>query len=108
MAAAAGFSFRVTPEELQKKAGEFTNIINRIQRQFDSIEDISTRTRGYWRGEAGDKDREGYASYKDDISYILKRLREHPTDLLKMAGLYKEAEDKAKTISAALKTDQIV
>ena len=108
MAVAAGFSFRVKPEDLQRKASEFTDIINRLQRHFDSIEDISSRTRGYWRGEAGDKDREGYASYKDDISYILGRPREHPTDLLKMADLYNEAEMKAREISSELKTDQIV
>jgi len=38
----------------------------------------------------------------------MKRLREHPVDLLQQAGIYEEAERKAATRNAALKTDTIV
>jgi len=99
---------RVTPEVLEKKAEEFTVIVNKIKGHFDQIEAISARTKGYWQGEAGDKDRSGYASYKDDITYIIRRLQEHPTDLLSMAGIYREAEQDVASKNAALKTDQIV
>lgn len=103
------FTLRVTPAELKKKSGEFSDIIDKIERSFNQIEDIATRkTSGYWIGEAGDKDRSGYASYKDDIRFILKRLREHPDDLLKMAGLYTEAESDVLNKNTALKTDLIV
>lgn len=98
----ADFSFRVTPEILQRKAGEFSAVVKELKSHFDEIEDISSRTRGYWRGEAGDKDREGYASYKDDIAWILRRLNEHPDDLLKMAGLYQKAETSATETSQRL------
>lgn len=104
----ADMVLRVTPETLEKKADEFTSIINEIKGHFDQIGAVSTRTRGYWLGEAGDKDRAGYASYKDDINYIIRRLQEHPTDLLSMAGIYREAERDATSKNAALKTDQIV
>ena len=104
----ADFTFRVKPEELEKASAEFSTIIDSIQKHFRQIEDISGKTRGYWRGEAGDKDRAGYASYEDDINFIVQRLKEHPEDLLKMAGIYKQAEQKATTTNAKLKVDQIV
>ena len=104
----ADFTFRVKPEDLTTKSGEFSTIIKSINKRFTQIEEISKKTRGYWRGEAGDKDREGYASYQDDITFIIGRLEEHPIDLLRMAGIYKQAEQKAEAISAELKVDQII
>ena len=104
----ADLVLRVTPEALEKKAEEFTAIINEIKGHFDQVEEISSRTKGYWQGEAGDKDRAGYASYKDDISFIIRRLQEHPSDLLTMAGIYREAERDVVSKNAELKTDQIV
>ena len=104
----ADLILRVTPETLEKKADEFTGIVNEIKNHFDQIESISSRTKGYWIGEAGDKDREGYSSYKDDINYIIRRLQEHPTDLMSMAGIYRATESKVSAVNAALKTDLIV
>ena len=104
----ASLVLRVTPEALEKKAEEFTGIVNEIKARFDQIEAVSARTKGYWQGEAGDKDRAGYESYKDDISNVIRRLQEHPTDLLSMAGIYREAETDVVSKNAALKVDQIV
>lgn len=104
----ADFTFRVTPEELERKSSEFSTTIQSISRRLNQIEEIAEKTRGYWQGEAGDKDRSGYASYKDDITFIVKRLQEHPIDLLKMAGIYKQAERTAMEKESKLKTDQIV
>ena len=104
----ADFTFRVTPEELEKKASEFTTTIQSISRRFNQIEEIAGKTRSYWQGDAGEKDRSGYSSYKDDIEFIVKRMQEHPTDLLKMAGIYKQAERTAQEKNSRLKTDQIV
>ena len=101
----ADFTFRVKPEELERKAGEFKGIIQSIQRHLSAIEDISGKTRRYWIGEAGDQSRSGYSSYQEDIGFIIKRLKEHPDDLLKMAGIYRQAEQKAQTISNTLKVD---
>ena len=101
-------TLRVKPEALRTKSTEFTRIIDDIEKRFQRIMDISGKTRGYWIGEAGDKDRQGYSSYQTDISFIMKRLREHPVDLLQQAGIYEEAERKAATRNAALKTDTIV
>lgn len=101
-------TLRVKPEALRTKSAEFTRIIDDIEKRFQRIMDISGKTRGYWIGEAGDKDRQGYSSYQTDISFVMKRLREHPVDLLQQAGIYEEAERKAASRNAALKTDTIV
>lgn len=102
------FTFRVKPEELEKKSAQFSKLIQSIQKHFDKIASLSGKTRGFWIGEAGDKDRVGYASYEDDVAFIIKRLEEHPIDLLKMAGIYKQAEQTVTTKNVSLKVDQIV
>ena len=42
------------------------------------------------------------------MAALLKRLQEHPTKLLQIAGLYSEAEADVESISSSLKTDLIV
>ena len=38
---------------------------------------------------------------------VIKRLKEHPKDLLDMAGLYVKGEDAASKVAAALPADVI-
>lgn len=102
------FTLKVTPEVLEQRADVFWEIIKNIDNHFERILDISSKTRGYWRGEAGDADRAGYDSYKDDMAYILGRLDEHPSDLLKMAGIYKTTERGNAQVSDQLRTDLII
>lgn len=104
----ADFAFRVTPEDLEKRADEFSALVHSIEAHFDRINTLSEKTRSYWRGEAGNACRAGYDSYRDDISFVIGGLKEHPVDLLKMAGIYRESEKTAKEISKSLKVDQIV
>ena len=101
-------AFRVTPEELKRKSDEFSALIRSLRSRFDRIEEVSDKTRGYWRGEAGDKSRIGYASYKDDINFIINRMEEHPRDLLIMADIYIGADKKAGDGAGELETDVIV
>lgn len=104
----ADIVLRVTPEVLQQKSGEFTDIIKQIKAHLDRVESISAKTKSYWQGDAGNRDRESYASYKDDIQFIIRRLEEHPADLLKMAGIYRETEKAVAAANAQLKTNEIV
>jgi len=103
-----GITLRVTPEKLEKKAGEVERYTEQLKTHFDNIQDIVSRTSGYWIGIAGDKARKEFESQKDDVETVIKRFREHPGDLLNMAGVYREAENSAKSQSEALKTDVIV
>lgn len=104
----ADIVLRTTPEDMQKQSEWFGRIAKEVKTHFDRIEAISAKTKGYWQGDAGDRDRESYASYKDDINFILRRLEEHPRDLLRIAGIYIEAEKSAASTNAQLKTDEIV
>lgn len=99
---------RVTPETLENKAEEFSDVVKEIRTHFDRIESVSAKTKGYWQGEAGSTDRESFASYKDSISFLLRRLEEHPEDLLAMAGIYRSAEKDIASNNAQLKTNEIV
>ena len=104
----ADMVLRVTPEVLERKADEFESVVREIKARFDRIEAASAKTKGYWQGEAGDQDRSGYGSYREDIRFVIGRLQEHPSDLLTMAGIYRKAEQDVSSTNAALKTDQIV
>lgn len=104
----ADFTFRVTPAVLEQKAEEFSTLVSEIEIHFNRLEETASRTRGYWQGEAGNQSREGYASYWDDIQHIVKRLSDHPVNLLKMAGIYKRVEHQAQERAARLETENIV
>ena len=104
----ADIVLRVNPEELRRKSTEFSTIIKDIQKRFDRVESIAAKTKGYWLGEAGTRDRESFASYENDIQFLIRRLSEHPVDLLEMAGIYSEAEKSATETNAKLQTNQIV
>lgn len=99
---------RVTPEILERKAEEFQGVVKEIQSHFERIQSVSAKTKGYWQGDAGDRDRESFASYQDDISFIVRRLEEHPTDLLSMAGIYRSAEKDVVSTNVKLKVNEIV
>lgn len=102
------FSLRVTPEVLEQRADDFWKVIGRIDNHFKRIDSISQKTQGYWKGEAGEEDRRSFSAMKDEVNAILRRLDEHPSDLLKMAGIYRSAERAAAAESTQLKTNQIV
>lgn len=99
---------RVTPEVLKTKAGEVESDIKSLETEFNTIQDIVSRTSGYWIGEAGETARAEFEGQKGDIDTILKRFKEHPVDLMTMAGVYDEAEQSALTENQALETDIIV
>lgn len=99
---------RVAPELLEGKAEEFETVIKEIQGHFDRIQSVSVKTKGYWVGDAGNRDRENFASYQEDISFIVRRLKEHPTDLLSMAGIYRSAEKDVVSTNVKLKINEIV
>lgn len=105
---AEGIVLRVTPEELKNRASEISGLIQELQQSFSEIEQISSKTRNYWIGEAGDQDRSGYQSLKDEKDRLLIRLADHPKNLLTMAGIYEETESGISTENSQLETDEIV
>lgn len=103
----SSITLKVKPAELKKKSSEITQKINSIEKDINQIDKLITGTKKYWQGDASDKHIQTYVKMKDDLSKIIKRLREHPTDLEKMAGVYEEVESTVSQLSTALPTDVV-
>ena len=99
MASIGSASVRVNAETLIAQAGEVKSLGNDMKTQFQSLANIVQRMRNYWIGDAGDATRKLYDKQKDQVDVMLRRVLEHPDDLLKISGNYKAAE--ANNISTA-------
>lgn len=98
---------RVTPVKLREKAATVTTNINAMQNCFDELEQIINRTSYYWIGEAGDMHRQMYQEQKDAVVEMMKRLNEHPRDLVTIAGQYEVTEQEVAAIGESLSGDVI-
>ena len=101
----ASIVLKVKPDELKKKSTEISNKISSIETDFGKIEQLVLGTRQYWEGDASTQHIKNYNKIKDDIKKIVKRLKEHPTDLEEMAGIYEQTEMAAKQLASMLPTD---
>ncbi len=104
----ANIELKVTPAELKAKAGEITSEINRIEQDFQKIAQAVSTSRGYWEGDASQAHQNYYTSYQDEIASVIAKLKEHPEDLLKMAGIYEATENQAVQTSQMLSQDVII
>lgn len=100
-------TLKVKTEVLKEKASEVERDTGILEQQFNDIQDIMSRSRGYWVGAAGDKARKEFESQKEDTSKVIRRFQEHPTDLLVMAGVYEDNERELVLENKALNTDVI-
>lgn len=99
---------KVTPEELNKAAGEIETQIKDIENQFAGVDTEISRTRSYWEGEASDSHKAQYDALKDEINEAVNRLKNHPVNLLRMAGIYQETETNVTEAAESLPQDVIV
>lgn len=100
-------TLKVQPEALKTKASEVESDIRVLERHFNDIQDIVARSAGYWTGIAGERARGEFAAQKESTSKVIRRFREHPTDLLIMAGVYEETERTVTAENEKLATDVI-
>ena len=100
-------TLKVQPEALKTKASEVENDIKMLEKHFNSIQDIISRSGGYWVGSAGDKARKEFNDQKESTTLVIKRFREHPTDLLIMADVYDQNEKTLVSENQKLATDVI-
>lgn len=100
-------TLKVTPEVLKAKASQVENDIKTLEMHFNGIQDIMAKTCGYWVGAAGDKARTEFNNQKECADRIVKRFREHPVELLIMAGIYEEKERALTSENQRLATDVI-
>lgn len=103
----ASIMLKVKTDVLISKSDEIRQSIRVIEKNFNEIDKIITGTKKYWQGDASDAHMQQYQKMKEDFATIVKRLMEHPTDLEKMAGVYKEAEEAIEQIAVSLPTDVV-
>ena len=104
----AGIQLKVSPDVLKSKAQEITTQINKVQSDWNKISSLIENSKTYWEGDASNVHRKSKKNLEDDVDRIIKRLKEHPSDLLAMAGVYIDAEQKATQIANSLPDDIIV
>nr|WP_288827933.1 WXG100 family type VII secretion target [uncultured Clostridium sp.] len=100
-------TFKVTPEVLNSKANEVSSLIKKVRMEFEHLNTSINRTKAYWIGEAGDAHRKVYEDQKPGIDEILRRLEEHPRDLVSIAQTYTDTELEIKEYISSLPSDLI-
>lgn len=103
-----GIILKVTPEVLERMADDIGRQITDIQNQFRTVDEKIGATRSFWEGDASDSHMNQYDALKDEIADAVKRLKSHPVNLLQMAGLYEENEERLKGEAQSLSADVIV
>ncbi len=107
MARLQGSSILVDTNKMIAKANVVASVISDTERTFHELQRVVNRTSGYWVGEAGNHHRKMFNDEKDDISFILTRLKEHPEDLKLMANNFEVSERKLTERNQQLRSDYI-
>ena len=103
----SGSSMLVDSSQMIAKASTVSSVITDMERTFNELQRVVSRTSGYWVGDAGDHHRRMFNNDKEEITFILTRLKEHPEDLKLMANNYEVSERKLTETNRKLRTDYI-
>lgn len=98
---------KVNSTVLTDKAQAVSTSIKNMDNCFEQLESIIKRTSYYWIGEAGDLHRKIYEDKKPQIEDMMKRLKEHPVDLVAMAQTYETTEAMVQSLASELPGDVI-
>ncbi len=107
MAITGDVHIKVNSAVLNSKAQTVSKSIARMEECFGQLEKIISRTSYYWIGEAGDLHRKMYRDQKEPIYGMMKRLKEHPDDLLAIAQTYEKVEAEVQSMAMELPGDVI-
>lgn len=107
MAIIGDVQVKVNPAVLIEKAQSVSKNITSMANYFEQLNKIVSRTSYYWIGEAGELHRNIYQEQKMRIEEMIKRLKEHPADLMAMAQTYDNAEAAVRSIASELPGDII-
>lgn len=108
MANLGNVTIKVTPQELVDKSVEVKGYIDRMTQHFAMLKTLVNKTKSYWQGEGAEVHRKMYEELEPHIDLILKRLGEHPIDLIEIAKNYSDVELKIQNIIETLPGDVIV
>jgi WXG100 family type VII secretion target len=88
----ASIQLKVDVDALVGKSAEISDVIGKIKVAYESLKSTAEASSGYWEGDAANAFRKYVNSIDNDIQSVLKRMGEHPTDLLQMADVYEKTE----------------
>lgn len=100
-------TIKVSSAELKSKAREIKKQISVIKQNWESLKKTVENSTTYWEGNASDMHQSKLKKQVEAVERVLKRLGEHPTDLLEMAGIYEEVEETVKQKVTELPTSII-
>ena len=92
----------VSPQGLTSQANEISAAIRRVSQIWGNLETVVNRTRGYWEGDASQIHMQYFRDNRKEAEEIIRRLQKYPDELLQMAGLYVEADNRASELTSAL------
>lgn len=107
MAITGDVHIKVDSAVLRDKAASVSKSIASMSGSLEQLESIISRTSSYWIGEAGDMHRKIYMDQRPQLEEMMKRLKEHPTDLLAIAQTYDTVEAAVQEIASELPGDII-
>lgn len=93
---------KVSTEVLRDKAQNVTANIRKMESCFRELEGIISRTGYYWIGDAAEQHRKIYNNQRESVEQMIKRLKEHPGDLLAISQNYDLAEKQAAEAGSRL------
>ena len=103
----SGVEIKVQPDVLNAKASDVSTSISQMEQLFDTVQTTVARTKYYWIGAAGELHRKMFEEQKDDVETLLKRLKEHPVDLQKIAKTYIDTEQRQTEASSQMSSNLI-
>ncbi len=83
---------KVSTDTMISKANEITGQITTVERNWTKMKNLVKNTKIYWQGEASEAHQKSFQQIEESGDRLLRRLKEHPDDLLKMADVYIETE----------------
>lgn len=98
---------KVNSAVLHSKAQAVTRQIQNMENRFEQLDAIVNRTAYYWMGEAGDRQRMLYREQRPKMEEMIRRLKEHPADLIAIAQNYERTESSIRSMAAELPGDVI-
>lgn len=102
---AIAITLRVTPEELKAQSNKVTDDISSIRDDIQKMRNAVENSRGYWKGDASDKQYNNFTAGYQTVDQMMTRLDTYPTRLLQMAGIYEVTEEANETTASAMTPD---
>lgn len=101
-------TLRVTPEQLEAAASEFSAKGSTVGNLTSEMTLLAESLNSVWEGEAATAYTNKFRQLDDDIQKMIRMIQEHADDLNEMARVYRDAENANTEEAEALAGDVII